>query len=69
MTMATRTLVVECAVDGGYGAWREQALRALAARWAPETVTWIERGPGRATAMEQLALGDAPAALWDDVNV
>ncbi len=60
MSMAARTLTVECAVGGGYAAWREQALRALAAQWAPETVTWLERGPGRATAMEQLALDAAP---------
>lgn len=61
MTASARTLTVECTVGGGYSAWREQALRALAAQWPPETVTWIEHGPGCASAMEQLTLA-APAS-------
>lgn len=37
--------MVNVLVDGGYMAWREQALRALAAGWPPEQLSWTE--PGR----------------------
>jgi probable DNA metabolism protein len=29
-------------VNGGYAAWRQQALRALSAGWPPSSVTWVE---------------------------
>ncbi|ESJ12526.1 DNA polymerase [Cupriavidus sp. HPC(L)] len=49
-------------VDGGYAGWRAQALRALAAGWPPEAVTWVERGSAACTGTEQLRLLDADAA-------
>lgn len=45
-------------VEGGYAGWRAQALRALAAGWPPEAVTWVERDAASSDASEQLALGD-----------
>ncbi|KAA6120967.1 UdgX family uracil-DNA binding protein [Cupriavidus cauae] len=74
-----RTLVVECGVecsvdggvDGGYASWRAQALRALAAGWPPETVTWTERGSAASGGTEQLMLlgpGAAPVS-GDDAPV
>lgn len=39
-------------VDGGYGSWRAQALRALGAGWRPEALTWVERGPASAAGMD-----------------
>jgi DNA polymerase len=52
MTRAGPTLVVE----GGYASWRRQALRALAAGWPPEAVTWTERVRAPAGAAEQMTL-------------
>lgn len=34
--------MVTLQVDGGYAGWREQALRALAAGWAPEQLCWAD---------------------------
>jgi len=31
-------------VEGGYAGWRQQALRALAAGWPPEALTWATAG-------------------------
>jgi probable DNA metabolism protein len=58
---AAPTLVVE----GGYASWRQHALRALAAGWPPEALTWDERVLAPTGATEQMALDYstvAPAA-------
>ncbi|WP_144630821.1 UdgX family uracil-DNA binding protein [Bordetella genomosp. 13] len=56
MTTASATLVVQ----GGYADWRKQALRALAAGWPPEAVTWVERA--RSAGAEQMGLDYAAEA-------
>ena len=43
-------------VDGGYAAWRGQALRALAAGWPPETLTWVATDAGTRAAPAQIGL-------------
>ncbi len=54
------------AVEGCYAGWRAQALRALAAGWPPEAVTWTERAGTAGRGAQQMALdyaapGPAPA--------
>lgn len=53
-----RTLVV----DGGYAEWRTQALHALTAGWAPETITWTEFAAGSNGVAEQMSLDYAQPA-------
>ncbi|MCA3187795.1 MULTISPECIES: UdgX family uracil-DNA binding protein [unclassified Cupriavidus] len=43
-------------VDGGYAAWRSQALRALAAGWPPESLTWVDAGAEARAAPAQIGL-------------
>jgi len=51
------------AVSGGYQDWRSQALRALAAGWPPEAVTWTEHvAPHRPVPEEETSPGAPPAA-------
>ncbi|WP_124079265.1 UdgX family uracil-DNA binding protein [Pigmentiphaga humi] len=49
------------AVAGGYPGWRAQALRALAAGWPPDAVTWTESDALPASAAGQMTLDYAPA--------
>jgi DNA polymerase len=43
-------------VERGYAGWREQALRALAADWPPEAVTWAEGASAPGAGTQQMAL-------------
>lgn len=43
-------------VEGGYSSWRTQALRALAAGWPPQALTWTERTSVSNAVAEQMAL-------------
>lgn len=51
------------AVEGGYAAWRDLALRALGAGWAPESLTWIKGNARAASAPAQATLDYAAAAV------
>lgn len=55
-------------IDGGYASWRSQALRALAAGWPPEAVTWVERGSVTSVTTAQMPLDYPTAApvVYDD---
>ena len=48
--------MVSLQVDGGYSAWREQALRALAAGWSPEQLCWSEKSREAGAASQQMGL-------------
>src|SRR5690606_27598289 len=48
--------MVSLQVDGGYSAWREQALRALAAGWSPEQLCWCEKRREAGAASQQMGL-------------
>lgn len=43
-------------VNGGYLAWREQALRALAEGWSPEELCWAEASPASGRQGKQIGL-------------
>ncbi|ANN65565.1 UdgX family uracil-DNA binding protein [Bordetella bronchialis] len=49
-------------VSKGYDGWREQALRALAAGWPPETLTWAEHATAQDATAEQMALDYMPSS-------
>ncbi|WP_454689623.1 UdgX family uracil-DNA binding protein [Achromobacter aloeverae] len=49
-------------IDGSYVSWREQALRALAAHWAPEDVQWLAVEGGAAPGDAQMTLDGFVAA-------
>ena len=64
-------------IDGSYAAWRKQALRALAAGWPPESLTWIASDAGSAGAPAQTTLdyaqdgvrpGDSTPASTDEAH-
>ncbi len=43
-------------VEGGYAGWRKQALRALAAGWAPEWLNWTEQATEPGDQASQIGL-------------
>ncbi|MVW78751.1 UdgX family uracil-DNA binding protein [Bordetella sp. 02P26C-1] len=53
-------------VNGGYAAWRLQALRALRAGWPPSRVTWVEKVSGVRSGSAQMSLDYAAQPVSSD---